>query len=184
MGNTQQALSFLIRTLGDLYLLAFLLRFLLQWVRADFYNPLAQVVIRITNPLVRPARRVIPPAGSVDLPTLVVLIVLETVMILAIIALVGLQVSLGQLLFFVMLRLISTTLWLYIVSIVILVIMSWVAPGSYHPIGRLLADLTEPLMRPARRLLPPMGGLDLSPLLVTILLVTIRIALPLPAFLR
>ena len=73
MNNSLQALLFLIRTLGDLYVLAFLLRFLLQWVRADFYNPLAQVIVRVTTPLIRPARRLIPSAGNVDLPTLVVL---------------------------------------------------------------------------------------------------------------
>jgi len=184
MNNSLQALLFLIRTLGDLYVLTFLLRFLLQWVRADFYNPLAQVIVRVTTPLVRPARRFIPSAGNVDLPTLVVLIVLEALLIGAILAILSIQVSAAMFVLFVIVRLISSTLWLYMVSIIILVVLSWIAPGGYHPIGRLLAELTEPLMRPARRLLPPMGGLDLSPMLVIIALIAVRIALPLPPFLH
>ncbi len=184
MNNSVQALLFLVRTLGDLYVLTFLLRFLLQWVRADFYNPLAQVIVRVTTPLVRPARRIIPSAGNVDLPTLVILIVLEGLLVGAILGMLAVQVSVGMFLLFVIVRLISSTLWLYMVSIIILVVLSWIAPGSYHPVGRLLAELTEPLMRPARRLLPPMGGLDLSPMLVIIVLVAVRIALPLPPFLH
>jgi YggT family protein len=184
MNNSLQALLFLVRTIGDLYVLAFLLRFLLQWVRADFYNPLAQVIVRVTSPLVRPARRIIPSAGNVDLPTLVVLVVLEALLIAAILAILSVQVSAGMFVMFVVTRLISSALWLYMVSIIILVVLSWIAPGGYHPVGQLLAQLTEPLIRPARRLLPPMGGLDLSPMLVIIGLVAVRIALPLPPFLH
>ena len=73
----RSSLFYLVKALGDLYLLAFLLRFLLQWVRADFYNPLTQAIVQITNPLVRPARRFIPTSRSVDMPTLAVLVVLE-----------------------------------------------------------------------------------------------------------
>jgi YggT family protein len=184
MNNSLQALLFLVRTLGDLYILAFLLRFLLQWVRADFYNPLAQVIVRVTTPLVRPARRIIPSAGNVDLATLVILVVLEALLIGSILAILSIQVSAVMFVLFVITRLISSALWLYMVSIIILVVLSWIAPGGYHPVGRLLAELTEPLMRPARRLLPPMGGLDLSPMLVIIGLVAVRIALPLPPFLH
>ena len=85
----RNSLIFLIRTLGDLYVMVFLLRFLLQWVRADFYNPLAQFVVRATNPLVVPARRIIPSMRGTDLPTLVLLLILEGLLTWAILALVG-----------------------------------------------------------------------------------------------
>lgn len=180
----RNSLIFLIRTLGDLYLLTFLLRFLMQWVRADFYNPVAQFVVRATNPLVVPARRVIPSAGSTDMPTLVVLVTLEGVLTWSLLALVNLQVPIVTFLFFVLLRLINTALWFYVVSIFVYVLMSWFSHPGFSPIGRILADLNEPLLRPVRRFLPPIAGLDLAPMIVVILIAAIRIGLPLPAFLR
>jgi YggT family protein len=180
----RNSLIFLARTLGDLYLLAFLLRFLLQWVRADFYNPLAQIVVRVTNPLVVPARRIMPSAGSIDLPTLVILVALEAVLTWSLLRLVGFPVQAASFVFFVLLRLINTTLWLYVISIFAYVIMSWFSHPGYSPIGRILLDLNEPLLRPVRRFLPPIAGLDLAPLIVVILIAAVRVGLPLPPFLR
>ena len=177
------SLIFLIRTLGDLYLLTFLLRFIMQWVRADFYNPLAQFVVRATNPLVVPARRIIPSAGGADLATLVILVVLEGILTWALLFVGSFTVPTGTFLLLVPLRLINLTLWFYTVSIFIYVIMSWIASSGYSPIARMLAELNEPLLGPVRRLLPPIGGLDLSPLLVLILIQAVRLALPLPAYL-
>lgn len=184
MNYPMQSILFLVRTLGDLYVMTFILRFLLQWVRADFYNPLAQFVVKATNPLVVPARRVIPSAGGVDLPTLIVMILLEAGLIWAMFALVSITVPPAVFLLYVIMRLISSTLYLYMLSIFLYVILSWVAPGGYHPIGHALADLNEPLLRPARRILPPIAGLDLAPMLVVILIIAARLALPLPAFLQ
>lgn len=180
----RNSLIFLVRTLGDLYLLTFLLRFLMQWVRADFYNPLAQFVVKATNPLVVPARRVIPSSSSTDLPTLVVLVVLEAILTWALLTLVAFPVEIGTFAFLVVLRLVNTTLWFYVVSIFVYVLMSWFSHPGFSPIGRMLMDLNEPLLRPVRRLLPPIGGLDLAPLIAVILIVAVRIALPLPGFLR
>ncbi len=180
----RNSLIFLTRTLGDLYLLTFLLRFVMQWVRADFYNPLAQFVVKATNPLVVPARRVIPSAGSIDLPTLVILVALEALLTWALVALVNVSLPAPTFVFFVLLRLINALLWLYVVSIFIYVIMSWVSPAGYSPIGRILMDLNEPLLRPVRRFLPPIGGFDLAPLIVVILIAAVRVGLPLPPFLR
>jgi YggT family protein len=180
----RNSLIFLIRTLGDLYVMVFLLRFLLQWVRADFYNPLAQFVVKATNPLVVPARRVIPSLRGTDLPTLVLLLILEGLLTWAILALIGVTAPVLTVGALVILRLINTMLWLYVVSIFVYVILSWVSPAGYSPIGRILADLNEPLLRPVRRILPPIGGLDLAPMLVVILIAAIRIALPLPVYLR
>lgn len=179
-----QSILFLIRTLGDLYVMTFVLRFLLQWVRADFYNPLAQFVVRATNPLVVPARRLIPAAGGVDLPTLIVMVLLEAALIWTMFALVSVTVAPVAFVLYVVLRLISTTLYLYMLSIFLYVILSWIAPGGYHPVGRMLADLNEPLLWPLRRILPPIGGLDLAPMLAIILIIAARMALPLPPFLQ
>lgn len=156
----------------------------MQWVRADFYNPVAQFVVKATNPLVVPARRVIPPAGSTDMPTLVILVALEALLTWGLLALVNLQVPIGTFLFFVLLRLINTALWFYVVSIFVYVLMSWFSHPGFSPIGRILIDLNEPLLRPVRRLLPPIAGLDLAPMIVVILIAAIRIGLPLPTFLR
>jgi len=183
MIEARPALVFLIRTLGDLYLLTFLLRFIMQWVRADFYNPLAQAVVKVTNPLVVPLRRIIPAAGNTDLATLVVLLALEAALTWSLLFFIPSSVSGGEFMLLVILRVVSLALWFYTVSIFIYVLMSWLSAPGYNPVAGMLADLNEPLLGPARRLLPPLGGLDLSPLLVLILLQAARIALPLPAYL-
>ncbi len=177
------SLIFLVRTLGDLYLLTFLLRFIMQWIRADFYNPLAQFVVKATNPLVVPARRFIPSAGGADLATLLVLVILEAALTWVLLFLGSFSVPTSQFLLLVPLRLINLTLWFYTVSIFVYVLMSWLSGAGYSPISRMLAELNEPLLGPVRRLLPPIGGLDLSPLLVLILIQAVRVAIPLPAYL-
>lgn len=180
----RNSLIFLTRTLGDLYLLVFLLRFLMQWVRADFYNPLAQFIVKASNPLVVPARRVIPSVRSTDLPTLVILVVFEALLTWALLALLNVTVPAPTFLLFVVLRLVNATLWLYVVSIFAYVIMSWFSPPGYSPISRVLADLNEPVLKPVRRFLPPIAGLDLAPLIVVILIAAVRIGLPLPPYLH
>ena len=174
----------LVKALGDLYLLAFLLRLLLQWVRADFYNPFTQAIVQITNPLVRPASRFIPSSRSVDVPTVTVLVLLEGFLTWFLLYIEGIRTgTLAQLLLLVPFRLIGLALWFYSVSILVYVILSWVGPRTRHPIAVVLADLNEPILRPARRLIPTIAGLDLSPLLVLILVQAAFRLLPLPNFL-
>jgi YggT family protein len=180
----QNALLFLIKTIADLYLLTYLLRFILQWVRADYYNPLVQFIVRVTNPLVVPARRLLPSVAGVDLPTLVVLIALEALVTWLLLVLAGVSAPLAWFAFYVLLRLISLTLWFYLMAILIYVVLSWVGQRQHSPVGAVLGALVEPLLRPARRLIPPIAGLDLAPVLVLILIQAVVIALPLPAFLR
>ena len=164
------ALIFLVRTLADLYLLTFLLRFIMQWARANHYNPLSQVVFKVTNPLVVPARRLLPSVAGLDMPTLVVLIVLEIVVTFVLLRLVGLSLPIPRLLFYSLLRLISLVLWFYVGALIIYAVLSWFAQPSRNPMAMLLGVLVEPLLRPARRMLPPIGGFDLSVLLVIVLL--------------
>ena len=170
------ALIFLIETFARLYLLCFLLRLLLQVARADFYHPIPQFIVQVTNPLVVPARRVIPSVRRFDLPTLVVLAVLQMAVLVVILTLAGTTPGPGILFALTVHRLLSMTLWVYIVCIFVWVILSWVQ-ASYAPMGRFLGQLIEPVLRPARRLLPPVGGFDISPLIVTIMLFAAIIAL-------
>jgi len=164
------ALIFLLRTFADLYLLTFLLRFIMQLARANHYNPLSQVVFKVTNPLVVPARRLLPSVAGLDIPTLVVLIVLEIVVTFVLLSLVGLSLPIPRLLFYSSLRLISLLLWFYVGALIIYAVLSWFAQPSRNPMAMLLGQLVEPLLRPARRMLPPIGGFDLSVLLVIVLL--------------
>ncbi len=180
----QSALIFLVKTLTDLYILTFLLRFIMQWTRADFFNPFGEAIVRITNPLVVPARRLLPSARGVDVPTLVVLILLEALATLLLLSLAGASAPIDAFVYLVVLRLIDLTLWFYTIAIFVWVILSWVGSGRYSPIGAVLGDLVEPLLRPVRRIVPPIGGLDLSPLIVLILLQFVVRLLDLPWFLR
>lgn len=171
------ALVFLITTLSSLYLLTFLLRILLQASRADFYNPISEFIVRVTNPLVRPARRIIPAFRGVDVPTLVVLVLLELIVTLMLVGIVGVRPSLAQVFWLVVFRLVYLTLWTYTICVVVYAILSWVVQAAYSPIAMLLSQIVEPVLRPARRILPLVGGFDLSPLLVIILIQAASIAI-------
>jgi YggT family protein len=180
----QSALIFLVKTLTDLYLLTFLLRFIMQWVRASYYNPFAQFVLKVTSPLVVPARRVLPSVAGLDTPTLAVLVVLEIAATWLMLRLLGLSLPIADLLLYSILRLVALTLWFYTVALFIYVVLSWFGDRGMNPMAALLGQILEPLLRPFRRLLPAIGGLDLTPLIVILLLQAAAIALPLPGYLR
>jgi YggT family protein len=180
----RDSLFFLIRVLSHLYLLLYLLRFIMQWIRADFYNPLAQFVVRATDFLVVPARRVIPATASIDLPTLVVLITIESIATWLLLSIASAPWTWDVFASYVLLRLVNLTLSLYTWTILVYVILSWVSPGGYHPLTMMLSELNQPVLRPIRRILPPVSGLDLSPLLAVILIQAISVAIPLPNLLR
>ena len=165
MGPIADSFSLLINIFFNLLLLLVLLRFLLQLVRADFYNPICQSVARLTNPLLLPLRKIIPGVGGFDVASLVLLL-------LATIAL-GLVHGLGlvpviYIVLWAPLGIVSLFLKFYFFAILAMIILSWIAPGNQSPAVYLLHQLTEPVMAPFRRLLPPLGGLDLSPILVFI----------------
>ena len=171
MGYLSNAGVFLIKTLFGLYEVLILLRLLMQYARADFYNPFAQIVVKATNPPLRPLRRIIPGLAGIDMASVVLLllvIILEW-LLLGVVLHLPLPNPVGLLLLAAVegLRLL---IHVYLFSILILVILSWVNPGGYNPAASLLGQITAPVMRPARRLLPPMGGLDLSPMLVLFVL--------------
>ena len=173
------ALIFLITTLADLYMLTFLLRFIMQWVRASHYNPLSQFVFKVTSPLVMPARRMLPSVGGLDTPTLAVLILLEIVVTFLLLRLSGISLPVPQLLLYSLLRLIALAVWFYTGALFVYVLLSWFGDRGSNPMAALLGELVEPLLRPVRRLVPPIGGLDLSPLIVILLLQFAMRVLPL-----
>ncbi|WJW75776.1 YggT family protein [Thiohalobacter sp. IOR34] len=174
-------LEFLISTLFDLYVLAIMLRTLLAWVRADFYNPVSQFLVKITNPPLLPLRRLIPPLGRIDSAAIVLMLLVQMAAVALILLLRGGAFSPWTLLVVSIAELVSLLFNVFVFSIIIQAILSWVNPGAYNPVTALLHALNEPVLRPARRLLPPIGGLDLSPLLALIALQVLKM-LVLPLF--
>ena len=171
------ATVFLIQTVFGFYLLAVMLRFLLQWVRADFYNPLVQFLVRITNPPLLPLRRIVPGYRGLDLASVVLAFVLQGVEVLLVTLLLGQPVGIGGLLLLTVMELLKLLINIYLWGIIIQVVLSWINPDPRHPAARVLAQLTAPLLRPARRLLPPISGVDLSPILVVVALIFVSLLL-------
>jgi YggT family protein len=165
------ALIYLIDTLLSLALLVALLRLLLQWVRADFRNPLARAILQLTNPLVLPLRRILPPIGSLDTATALVLLLIAAIQAAAAYLLSGLGPP-PPLLWaeLTVLEIVRGVLHTYFFVILLYALLSLVAPGVYSPAQALLSSLAEPVLRPVRRVIPPLGGIDFSPLWVLIIL--------------
>ncbi|ARU55036.1 MAG: YggT family protein [Pseudomonadales bacterium] len=161
-----QILISTLQILSAFYLTIVLLRFLLQVARADFYNPISQFVVKATNPLLIPLRRIVPSIGGVDTSSLLLALLIQTLVYFLIILASG-QVTLNPIIFaWAAVTILGLILKIYFWSIIAVIILSWVAQGSYHPAVQLLHQLTEPVMAPFRKLIPPIGGLDLSPLVV------------------
>ena len=162
------AFAFLVETLFTLYLAALLLRVLLEAVGADYYNPVSQVLIRLTEPLVRPMAKLIPRLGRINAAAVVLMLVLQTVAVIVVFALGGYSIEPLQALLIAVLRLIRMLLMTWIVLIIAEVILSWVGGGMRHPIIPLIYQLTRPVLQPIRRIVPSIAGLDLSPLIAII----------------
>lgn len=162
---------FLIKTLFGIYEIIILLRFLMQMVRADFYNPISQFVVKATSLPLKPLRRLIPGAAGMDMASLVLLLIVIIVelLLLSLVSTLPMPSVIG-LIPLALVELLNLTINVFMFSVIILAVLSWVSPGGYNPVANLLYQITAPLMRPARRMLPPMGGLDLSPMLVIITL--------------
>ncbi len=165
-------LRLLIQVAFGFYILVVLLRLLLQLVRADFYNPLSQLVVALTNTPLRLLRRLIPGLFGIDLASVLLLLALQALELYLLLKISGFPVNPAGLLILAAGELINLTLNVFFFAIVIRVLMSWFMPYGirHHPLGGLLVSLTEWLLAPARRMLPPIGGFDLSPILVLVLL--------------
>lgn len=161
--------------LGGLYLLAILLRFLLQLARADFYNPVSQAVVRVTDPMVRVFRMIVPGYRNVDFAALVLAFVVEGIAIYVLLLIYGIGFpGVGFIVTWSVLGVVYFIIHIYWYAIIASIIMSFVMLFSGnmnpHPLLLLVWQLTEPVMAPFRKIIPPMGGLDFSPIFVFILI--------------
>jgi len=172
-----QALIFVLDTLFTLIIVAFLLRVLLPLLDAGFRNPIGQAVLKATDPLVLPLRRVLKPAGKVDAASIVALLVVQLAATAVLLGVAGMPLTLATIVVNALRSLIDTVLQFFTVCLLIYVVLSWVAPDVHNPAIQLLSRVCEPVLRPVRRIIPPLGGLDLSPLIVLIALQAFRILL-------
>lgn len=162
---------YLVQTIFGFYTILVLLRFLLQLVRADFYNPISQFAVKVTSPILNPMRRVIPGWGGVDVSSLILILALQVVQLVAIILMLGYPIpNVGLIVAWSAVGILGLLLNFFFWAIIIQVVLSWVAPQSNNPVVGLLYQITEPVMAPARKLLPPMGGMDFSPIITFMLI--------------
>jgi YggT family protein len=164
-----EAIRYIVDTLLWLLTLAFVLRLLFQWARADFRDPIADAMVRITNWLVMPLRRVLPPIGKIDTATVVAVLAVASLRTFALLGLAGARsVDAGLFLSVTLVDLIDLVLKVYLFAMLLYALTSFVSPGGYAPGVRLLAQLCEPILKPVRRIIPPIGQIDFSVLWVSI----------------
>ena len=170
-----QAAVFIINTLTQLYLFVLLLRLLLPYLGADFRNPLAQAILKMTSPLVIPLRRIIPPIGRIDTATVLVAFAIQYLLIVVLLMILGSSATIAAIAVTAIINLVLLTVRLFIFAIFIRVILSWISPQGYNPALAIIYTLTDRVLRPFQRVIPQMGGLDLSPLFAIILLMALTI---------
>ncbi len=177
--NLVAALAFIVNAIAQLYLFVLLLRLLLPWLGADFRNPLAQAILKITSPVVVPLRRIIPPVGRIDTATVLVAVILQYVTIVVLLMIRGIypEATFTSIAITTAVNLLILMLNLFIFAIIIRVILSWVSQGGYNPAVAIIHTLTDRVLLPFRRIIPPLGGLDLSPLFAIILLTALKIVI-------
>lgn len=176
MAPLQEIGTLIVQTLGSLYLLLVMLRFLLQQARADFYNPISQFIVKASNPLLIPLRRVIPGVMGIDLAAILLALAVQFLVIeLGALILLGGLINPLVALMWSAVGLLALTANIYFWGLLIMVIASWVAPHSSNPALRLVFQLVEPVMAPFRKLLPDMGGIDISPIFAFLALNVVQI---------
>ncbi|MFT5219199.1 MAG: YggT family protein [Planctomycetota bacterium] len=176
----------IINTLFDLYVLLVLLRFLLQLLRADFYNPVSQFIVKVTAAPLKILRRFIPSIAGQDSASIVLclsiiylkFIILRALSIPAVqigaaVAPIG-GVSYAGLFVISIADLVALTMTVFLIAIIIQVILSWISPGQYNPVIGLVQKIASPVLKPIKKLIPSIGGLDLSPLLATLALMVAK----------
>lgn len=172
---------FLIKTVFDLFIGAVLLRFLLQWTRADFRNQASQFLVKVTNPVIIPLRRIVPGLGGIDVASVIVLMVLQVTKVWLIHLIASQAHSIGGLLVLSLADFVELVITIYTITIILQVILSWVGPGTANPLHGPLYALNEPLLSPLRRVIPSISGFDLTPvvLLLAFHLIKILVVAPL-----
>lgn len=172
MPYLQNATTFLIGSLFSFALYIVLLRFWMQWVRADFRNEIGQFIITATNPLVLPLRRIIPSIGVIDTATVVLAIIISALKYCALLLIIGAisQYSIPKILSLGLANAVESTIYLFMATIFIGIIASWINPNTYNPVLSIAQSISEPLIAPVRNVIPSLGGLDFSPMLVLLFL--------------
>lgn len=164
MNALSGAAIFVVQTLVSLYLVIVLLRFVLQLVKADFYNPLSQFAVRATQPLLKPLRRIIPSIGGLDTSSLLLSVAIQALLMAFVMMFVLYSYSPLQLVIWAIIGVTSLFLKIFWVAMIVMVIVSWVAPNSHNPAAELAYQISEPVLAPFRKLIPNLGGLDISPI--------------------
>ena len=161
----------LIDILVGIYITVILLRFFLQYFRADFYNPLSQFTVKATDPIVKPLRKIVPGLGGIDLSSLIAayFVIIAKFLLISLIS-GAFSLNIVYLLLMSIVELLQSILGLFMFLIIIRVILSWVAPTGYNPVLAVIGQISEPVVAKFRRLLPPMSGFDFSPMLALILI--------------
>jgi len=175
-------LAIIVGELLSLALFVVLMRLLLQLVRADFRNPICQAIVRLTNPLVIPLRRILPPIRKLDTATVVAVTLIAAILVTAGFAFSGFPADALLWIQQVVLTVAYAVLWIYFWAIIVYALLSLVAPGGYSPLQSVLASLCEPVLGPFRRIIPGIAGIDLSPLWACLAIQVILYFLPRPAF--
>jgi len=168
--SAENPLIFLIRTLIDIYVSILMLRFLLQQVRADFYNPISQFIVKLTNPVVMPARKLIPSFRGYDVATLVLVISFIIIKIVLLASINGITPGAIGVILVALQELLLLLINVFMFAIFVQAILSWVNPDPHHPVAALLRSITAPVLRPFQQLIKPISGIDLSPLVALIAL--------------
>jgi len=170
MSAFQEAAIFLVETLFNLYISFLLIRMLLGFAGADFRNPISQFLLKVTSPVLVPLRRFVPPLGKIDTAAILAAIGIKAVEVFLIMLILGVTAS-GEGAFKMIIGdLLKSIVWIYIIALLVQAVMSWVGSGQGNPIAPLLHSLTEPLVKPIRKMIPTIGMIDLSPLAVILLL--------------
>jgi YggT family protein len=172
-----RALVYIIDALSMLITLVFLLRFWLPWFRVDFRNPFAQGILQVTSPIIVPLRRIVPAIGRIDTATILVAFLIQALTLILIILLSGVRPGARYVVVGALTQLAILSLRLFMFAIIIRIVLSWIAPQTYNPVTAVLTSITDPLLQPFRRLIPPIGGFDVSPVFAIILLGALSIFL-------
>lgn len=171
------ATIFMIQTIFGLFLMLVMLRLLLQLVRADFYNPISQFIVKTTSWSLKPLRRIIPGLGGIDLASIVLLLGVQMLSLYLIGMARGMSIPVAGLAVLSVVELLNLLFMIYMITLIAQAILSWIGPGTRNPLTSLLYTINEPLLRPVRRLIPLISGIDLSPLVVLIAIQLLKIIL-------
>jgi YggT family protein len=172
-----RAIIYIIDTLASLITLILLLRFWLPWVGADFRNPISQGILQATSPLINPLRRIVPSIGRIDTATVLVAFLVQAIAITFALLVVGVPISAKFIIIGAIFELVKLSLLMFTFAIIIRIVLSWIAPHTHNPATALIANMTDPILQPLRRYIPPIAGFDLSPIFAIIILGALSILL-------